>query len=149
MRQGAFEGFLVVASLLGLPMYFMIHAAQSQELGIFSCQALNSYRLERPGSLQPTKGNIATIGMARGAKFRVSIATGEMAGDVKSTTWAQTVVLDDGKSPRGSAFKAIYLSPPGGEFRNVAFLQVITYSEGSIKPFIYVESDEVATGMCG
>jgi hypothetical protein len=121
--------------------------AQAQQPRVFSCEVTGSYKLEG-GDLWASASSVMRGGKTNGQRFQVDRQTGAMIGDgFSSHHWSRTVVLDNGMSPRGSAYKVLYSSPPGEEFINVAYLQV--YGEdGSNKTFIFVDFVEVFTGLC-
>ena len=126
-----------------------LSSAQAQQPLFYSCEVNNLYILAEDGALRGMpKSNLK--GLAKGQRFQINILSGAMIGEMfSSRSWASTVVLDNGLSPIGSAYKAIYSSPPGGEFINLAFFQV-DYSknvEGN-KPFVFVDADDVFTGTC-
>ena len=86
-----------------------------------------------------------------GERFSINTQTGEMVGQVlKSQHWFQTHVIDNGSSNRGSRLKVLYSSPLGGEFVNLAYLQVDVRDDQqpSQRTFIFVDEQYVLSGVC-
>jgi hypothetical protein len=134
-----------VIALLSLAM--LTGAASAQQPPFYSCEVSGSYKLEG-GDLRPSATSNWKGGKTNGQRFQVNIQTGAMIGDgFSSSRWARTVVLDSGMSPRGSDYKVLYSSPPGGEFINVAYLKITAGSEPN-KSFIFLDAGEVFTGLC-
>ena len=122
-------------------------SAHAQQPTFYSCEVRGSYKIDH-GDLAKSASSYWKGGKAIGQRFQVNIQTGAMIGDgFSSRHWPKTVVLDYGLTPRGSSYKVLYSSPPGGEFVNVAWLQVHA-SEVDNKSFIFLDDYEVFTGLC-
>ena len=127
----------------GLMFSFPAHAQQPT---FYSCEVGGSYKLEG-GGLRTTAGSPRRGEPTKGQRFQVNIQSGAMIGDTFSSRyWERTVVMDNGMSPRGSAYKVFYSSGPGDEFINLAYLRV-SIDAGPNKTFIFTDADEVFTGL--
>jgi hypothetical protein len=109
----------------------------------YFCEISNVYELGDAGVLQSSGHS-----REKGERFQINIKTGEMTGGLFSSShWARTSVLDSGTSPRGSFLKVIYASPPG-EFVNTGYLQIHGTIEQPSRPFLYVYSGSLYSGVC-
>ena len=123
--------------------------ASAQAPRVFLCEVVGSYTPNKAGTLQGIAESPMRGGQTKGQRFQVDIQSGAMTGDgFSSRTWPRTIVLDNGSSDRGSSYKVFYTSPPGGEFINLAYLQINIYEDGLDKPFVLIEAAEVFTGNC-
>jgi hypothetical protein len=113
----------------------------------YFCEIKNEYRLSDAGTLQPVA---SVVGARAGDRFQINIKTGEMNGPASfsSASWARISVIDSGTSPSGSFLKVMYSSPPGGDFVNVAYLQIQGTIELPNRSFLYSYSGSLYSGVC-
>ena len=121
--------------------------ATAQTPRSYFCEIKNEYRMSDAGTLQPVA---SVFGARAGDRFQINIKTGEMNGPASfsSSSWARISVLDSGTSPKGSFLKIMYSSPPGGDFVNVAYLQIQGTIEQPNRPFLYSYSGSLYSGVC-
>src|SRR5262249_42522759 len=90
---------LVSASVTALSMPA---ATATQIPKSYLCEVKNACDLSDAGAIRPVTRQFET-----GARFQISIKTGEMigAGSFSSSSWGRTAVLDPGTSSSGSSLK--------------------------------------------
>ncbi len=122
--------------------------AAAQTAQPYYCEVVSIYKLGDDGVLKSNSGGGA--GGKIGDRFQVDIASGEMVGPrpFGSKGWSKISVLDPGTSPRGSAAKVLYSSPPDKEFVNVGFLQIHGSVRDLSRPFFYDYGALLYSGRC-
>jgi hypothetical protein len=121
-------------------------AMAAQTPKYYRCEIRTIYQLTDGGALKPPNTGVAQLG----ERFQVNIKTGGISGSplFDSSNWGATTVLDPGTSQQGSFVKILYTSPPGGDFLNVAFLQIEGTIEQPSRPFLFENGSLLYSGVC-